>query len=585
MRAFTRACSIGFFIGVSLMEAVSETPPHILLIQVDDLGYGDLGLHGNEIIQTPHLDRLGEESMRFSQFYVHPLCAPTRASLLTGRHFWRTGVHGVHGATDFLHLDEITVAEVLREAGYRTGMWGKWHSGKTDGYFPWDRGFQEAFMARLYRYEDNVGMFNGQARQTAGWTPAVLTDFAIEFLSRETSQPFFGYLSYLSPHGKWAAPEEYVAPYRRAGFTENSAKLFGMITHFDHHIGRLMGAIDELGLRDSTLVIFLSDNGPARRVPGQPIPDEEWEKRNEALQLRGHKSNLYENGIRSPLFLRWGNRLVAGEDAALLSVMDLLPTLAELGGGNVPSNLDGTSFARLLLDEEATWPERELIFSGSQPKLPEGVSKQVLPLPKGKIESDTQLLGWRTGHEKFLKQGASAEWFHLPSDLREERNLANERPDLAQARRAHLNAWFEEVLADSRSFARPILLVGHEGAGRVEIPAYCLAETKGGVRNGSHSLNRWKVAGDAAVYHLDVKTPGAYAIEIRMENPVPSGTRFQVALGEQRIFCSALADGPAGVLTGEAEIDMPRGAGELQVELLSTLPSEKSMSSLILRRL
>ena len=154
------------------------------------MGFSDLAVHGNPYISTPNLDKLANEGVQFSQFYVTPVCATTRATLLTGRHHLKTGVTHVHGGKDFLHLSETTLAERLKEAGYKTGMWGKWHSGKTKGYFPWERGFDEAYMAGLYQFTNNKGLFNGKLKQHSGWTTEILTDFALDFINRNKEAPF-----------------------------------------------------------------------------------------------------------------------------------------------------------------------------------------------------------------------------------------------------------------------------------------------------------------------------------------------------------------------------------------------------------
>ncbi|RMD77668.1 MAG: sulfatase, partial [Lentisphaerae bacterium] len=171
----------------------STKRPNIILILTDDQGFDDIGLHGNTMIDTPNLDRLGRQSVRFNNFYATPVCAPTRAGLLCGRHFLRTGVSHVHGGHDFVHPDEVMMPQWFKANGYRTGMWGKWHSGKTSGYFPWERGFDEAYMARLYVHQDNQGLFNGSVRQHTGWTVDVLTNYALEFIERQAraEQPFF----------------------------------------------------------------------------------------------------------------------------------------------------------------------------------------------------------------------------------------------------------------------------------------------------------------------------------------------------------------------------------------------------------
>jgi arylsulfatase A-like enzyme len=299
------AC-VFMLMAVTMAQAVEQKQPNIILILADDLGYGDLSLHGSTVIETPHLDRLGAESMQFRNFSVHPACAPTRASLLTGRHHLRTGVWGVHGGTDFMNLDELTIAEVLKEAGYETGMWGKWHSGKTDGYYPWDRGFDEAYYAQLYRYRDNEGLLNGKPHTLKGWTCERLTDMAIEFIQKERDQPFFAYLPYLTPHGIWDAPPEEIEYYTKKGLSKEFATLAGMISFMDKNIQRLLTAVDDQGLRENTIILFMSDNGPiSGHGKKRWITEEEKRQRNAPLNLRGGKGTLWQNGIRSPLFIRW----------------------------------------------------------------------------------------------------------------------------------------------------------------------------------------------------------------------------------------------------------------------------------------
>ncbi|MEM7791728.1 MAG: sulfatase-like hydrolase/transferase [Verrucomicrobiota bacterium] len=580
-----RVCrSVCLFCLASVTSAIVAERPNILLIQADDLGYSDLGIHGNTSIQTPNLDRLGHESLRFDRFYVHPLCAPTRASLLAGKHFWRTGVYGVHAGMDFMNLEETTVAEVLRDAGYRTGMWGKWHSGKTDGYYPWDRGFEEAYMAELYDYEDNLGMLNGKLTPAQGWTPAVLTDYALNFMARDSDQPFFAYVSYLSPHGPWTAPSDYIAPYRSRGFTKHAATLFGMITHMDHHIGRLLDGVDELGLRRSTLVIFLSDNGPARRVKGQPITEKEWEQRVAPLDLRGHKSSPYENGIRSPFFLRWGDQLKPGTNGSLLCVMDILPTLAELGNGRTPEDLDGRSFASLLKNPEAQWPERTLHFSSSHPKLPEGMSRQDTPLDKAAIPAHLQLLTVMSDDYKFLKQGDNRELFNLQYDERERNNLATEQPEKVALLRTSADDWFEGILEDPGSFTRPLLLIGREGKLRTVFPAFCLAESKGGLQNSNHSLDNWKNPGDTAVYNLEIQTPGNYAVGVEFKSAVNRSTRLEIEVGDKKIECIPSGINRGGILKSTHSIHLGKGRNTLAVRLATPLDSPMSMTAISMIR-
>ena len=184
--------------------------PNILLIQTDDMGYDDMSFNGRKDLETPHLDKLASQSVRFTDFTVASVCAPSRAMLLTGRHFLKTGVAGVHGGHDFINLDETLLPELFKEAGYATGMFGKWHSGKTDGYFPWDRGFDEAYMAKLYQYFPSEGRYNDVAVKEQRWSTEVITDYGIDFIRKHKDKPFFAYVSYFDPHGLWRAPEEKV---------------------------------------------------------------------------------------------------------------------------------------------------------------------------------------------------------------------------------------------------------------------------------------------------------------------------------------------------------------------------------------
>jgi arylsulfatase A-like enzyme len=200
--------------GISADKAPNQ-PLNILLITADDLGFDDLSIHQNPIVSTPNLDNLAAQSVQFKDFAVSPVCSTTRASLLTGRHFYKTGVSGVHGGRDYLNRKETLISEMLKKTGYQTGLWGKWHLGKTEGYFPWDRGFDQGYYAELYRHQNSFGFLNGQKVNHASWVSEVVTDYAIEFMqtSQTQAKPFFAYASFLAPHEPWLAPDKFVVPY------------------------------------------------------------------------------------------------------------------------------------------------------------------------------------------------------------------------------------------------------------------------------------------------------------------------------------------------------------------------------------
>jgi arylsulfatase A-like enzyme len=259
-----------------------EGRPNILLIQTDDQGYDDIGIHhppGENLLETPHIDRLAQQSLQFENYYMSTVCAPSRAMLLTGRHHYKAGVWWVHGGTDWVNLDETLLAEPLKAAGYRTAHFGKWHSGKGDGYWPWDRGFDEGTYVDLYFYRDNRMLRNSKPLQTHGWTEKALADLAIDYLKDAATrdEPFFIYYNPITAHtGKLStqhaqepredlfAPEEYVSKYEAKGLSGMFARLYGALDFLDTQLGRIFQTLEETGQMDNTIILYMSDNGSLR---------------------------------------------------------------------------------------------------------------------------------------------------------------------------------------------------------------------------------------------------------------------------------------------------------------------------------
>ena len=586
------ACSFfslkaGMLLGLSLClsgcgtdrASADSVVPSIILILADDLGYDDLGYHGNQLIETPHLDRLASSSVRFNQFYVTPVCATTRASLLTGRHFLRTGVSHVHGGKDFLHTDERTLAEALKEAGYVTGMWGKWHSGKTEGYFPWERGFDEAYMARLYQHLDNEGSLNGQQIRTEGWTTEVLTDMAIRFMEENRERPFFAYIPYLACHAPLRCPEAYKRKYLEKGIPENLSTLYGMIGQMDDQVGRLIDAVDQLGLSEHTVILFLSDNGPA--ILNDLLTDEDRAMRY-VSGMRGHKGNIWENGIRSPLWIRWEGTIDPAESDQLADVTDLFPTLLGLAGvtdrtGGLP--LDGKSLVPMLEGDTAQhhqkvvylyanpgWPPTDL------PWTPEGVRDEYRPwkcTDGGSLSFPQQILGARTNRYKLLMNPGPTDGTILPDpggfvlvdimhDPLEKENVLSLHPDEFREMRDSMERWYRSVLEEPHAFEMPIFRVGPDTTKNYRILAYAPQCISQGVKNASNYIHHFRQAGDSATYRIQVEQEGVYAMELhyRLENGPArkfmlsaEGQRDTVELtGGQRsvaIDRLALQEGPA----------------------------------------
>ena len=528
--------------GIAVLAGCTEEPlerqPNIILIQADDLGWNDLGVHGNRLIETPNLDSLAGKSVRFSQFYVTPVCATTRASLLTGRHFLRTGVSHVHGGKDFLHLDETTIADVMKDAGYVTGMWGKWHSGKTDGYFPWERGFDEAFMARLYDYYDNEGSYNGVPLQTEGWITGVLTDMAIDFMKDHREVPFFAYLPYLTCHAPLRAPRHYVEKYLGRGLSENLATLYGMVEHMDHHVGRLLDSLDVMGLAEHTVILFLSDNGPA--ILNGQLTDEDRQTRY-VNSLRGHKGNIWENGIKSPLFICQKGNFAPAEVNRLADVTDLYPTIAELAGYslNIDSlQIDGRSILPYMEDSAAKLFSKEIFLYANpgwpptdQPWTPQGVKDEYRPWKysdRGELDFQNQVIGLRSEKYKLLFNPGPTDntiepdpegyvLIDVDADPWENENISGQYPDLLEEMQLRLRLWHASVFFDEHAFEMPVFRITGDLSEPSDVLAYAPQEISQNVSNASNYITNFSQGDDFTGYKVNVLKEGRYNIRIVYE--------------------------------------------------------------------
>lgn len=339
------SCQSSFFDG-------RDTPPNVLLIMTDDQGWGDIRSHSNEKIDTPVADKLASQGARFDRFYVCSLCAPTRASLLTGRYYPRTGVHGVTRAAETMRAEEVTLAEALHQAGYATGCFGKWHNGAHYPHNPNGQGFDEflGFCAGHWNnYFDTTLEHNGQAFKSQGYITDVITDAAIDFIESRNRQPFFCYVPYNAPHSPFQVPDKYFDKYKARGLDDTLACVYGMCENVDDNVGRLLACLDENGLSDNTVVLFLTDNGPnTDRYNGG---------------MKGRKGSMDEGGVRVPLFVRWPGHIESGlRIEPIAAHIDVFPTIMELCGVPMTKTLpqDGKSLAPLLQGKSVDWPDRKL---------------------------------------------------------------------------------------------------------------------------------------------------------------------------------------------------------------------------------
>ncbi|MBI9070193.1 MAG: sulfatase-like hydrolase/transferase [Melioribacteraceae bacterium] len=445
--------------------------PNIIILQADDLGWDDLPLNGNSFIKTPGIDKLADQSIEISRFYVNPVCAPTRASLLTGRDFLLTGVSHVHGGKDFINLSEKTFGNIFRLNGYKTGMWGKWHSGKTNGYFPWQRGFDEAYMAELYKHKNSYGLLNGREVKSNKWSDELIVDYAIEFIKRNKEDHFLAYLSFLTCHAPLAAKEKIVEKYERMGLSKNLSTLYAMIEQMDKEINRLLDEVDSLGLSENTIIVFMSDNGPA--VINNLLTDEDRKIRY-ANNYKGHKGNIWENGVKSPLLVSYPGKLRPSKMELLCDATDIFPTLADFAGITLDKydlKLSGFSFANNLINHNAIRPDKYVFNYANSgwpptniPWSPEGVLNEYLPFENDKsiLDFEPQIISLISKEYKLLKNPSNRvasitneeeyALINLNNDPLENKNISSGQSEIYEKLKTKLQDKYKEIVESKNSF-------------------------------------------------------------------------------------------------------------------------------------
>ena len=416
--------------------APAASRPNILFILTDDQGMGDFSCYGNPVLKTPNLDRLHGQSVRFSDFHSTPMCTPTRGQLMTGQDAVRNGATSVTGGRSFIRPGIPTMAEIFAGAGYRTGIFGKWHLGDSYPHRPNDRGFQEAVTHHGWGFtsapefantmSDGRYFHNEVERKFTGYCTDFWFDQAMAWMKkqRDARQPFLCYLPLNAPHFPLVVPRKYSAPYERVTLDspkryqkegQSVAGFFGMIANIDENIARLDAFLDTNGLRENTILVFMTDNGGTAGV-------RVWN-----AGLREGKTTFYEGGHRVPFWIRWpAGRLGAPRDIATpAQAQDALPTLLELTGVKAPANarFDGLSLAGLLRDNRPL-PDRTFVVQYSQAKLK-------------KWDSAVVWNQWRLVHGQEL--------YDVQADRAQEKDLAAQRPEIVAQLRAHYEKWWDEL--------------------------------------------------------------------------------------------------------------------------------------------
>jgi arylsulfatase A-like enzyme len=551
-------------------------PPNVILVVTDDQGYGDLGCHGNPILRTPNLDALYRQSVRLTDFHVGPTCAPTRASLMTGRYCNRTGVwHTILGRS-LLRRDEVTMADVFTAGSYRTGIFGKWHLGDNYPYRPQDRGFQEVLVhggggvgqtpdAWGNDYFDDTYWHNGAPEKHRGYCTDIWFDSAMRFIEADRDRPFFAYLATNAPHSPYNVPERYGSFYQDKDVP--NADFYGMIANIDENMGRLLDRLKSLGLEEDTILIFMTDNGTAAGF-----------QRGKGFNaaMRGTKGSEYEGGHRVPCFIRWpAGGLGGGRDVSrLTSHIDLLPTLIELCGLPRPAGVtfDGASLLPLLQGNESGWPDRVVV-----------TDSQRIEHPQKWRQCAAMTDRWRLVNGREL--------YDVTADPGQKNDVSGEHPEVVQELRDAYERWWADVSrrfdeycdivigsdkenpsrltchdwheADPSPWNQTNVLQGIEGNGFWAVDVERAGEYE-------FSLRRWPREADASI---NAAIPGGRAIlatkariaigRISLERPVPQDARevvFRVPLepGKMRLRTWLIA-----------QDDAVRGAYYVYVERIS----------------
>lgn len=434
----------GIFFSASLPDGHAAAKPNIILVMPDDVGYGDYACLGNPIMRTPAVDAFRKQSLLFTQFHVSPTCSPTRSALMSGRHEFKNGVTHTILERERLTLKTFTLPQMLKTAGYTSGIFGKWHLGDEEAYRPENRGFDEVYTHGAggigQSYPGSCGdapgntninpaiWHNGKFEKTTGYCTDLFFSQAMKWMDekRKGSQPFFAFISLNAAHSPHVLPKEYYEHYLgKPGVDEDMAKFFGMIENVDTNFGKVLQKLKEWQMEENTLVIYLgSDNGG---TAGIKLFD---------AGMRGSKGTPYQGGTRVPCFFRWpaGGIPAGGECSALAAHLDVFPTLAEITGGTVPESaktqVEGKSLLPVLKDPASPWPDRMLVH-------------HVGRWPRGQAEQG-KYRNMSIQNARFTLVN-NKELYDLRADPREKTNVIDQHPQVAAQLRAAYEQWWMEV--------------------------------------------------------------------------------------------------------------------------------------------
>jgi arylsulfatase A-like enzyme len=557
--------------------------PNVVIFLADDQGWGDLSVHGNSQLQTPNIDSLAADGALFTHFFVCPVCSPTRAEFLTGRYHPRGGVRGVSTGLERLDLDETTMADDFRAAGYATGAFGKWHNGSQWPYHPRARGFDEYYgftSGHWGEYFDPPLEHNGKLVRGKGFIADDFTAHALAFIEQNKDRPFFCYVAFNTPHSPYAVPDEYWQKHRNQPITQRGSEgdresldetrcTLAMCENIDDNVGRVLRRLNDLKLADNTIVIYFSDNGPNTfRWTGG---------------MKGRKGSTDEGGVRVPCLIRWPAKIKRGTVVReIAGAIDLLPTLATLADILLTGKpLDGLDVSPLLLGTANEWPDR-MIFSHWA----------------GKVSV-------RTRQYRLDDAGAL---FDMKADPGQTSDVSQSQPEAAARLTKAVAAWRRDVLSAAAGPAKGNGQRKQKGqaaaddrpysVGYVEFPMTPLSARDGvphgGVRRSAGAPNcsyfvNWTSTEDSITWDIDVHTAGQYEAAIYYTCPESdAGSQIELSFAGSQLTGKVMPGWDPPLYTNQDTIPRPPAESkmkEFRPLKLGTIHLEKRRGLLSLRAL
>lgn len=493
--------------------------PNVLIILTDDQGWGDLHFHGNDSIDTPVLDEFAQNSIYLDRFYVSPVCAPTRAAMLTGRYPMRTGVTGVTNRREVMREEEVTIAELLKASGYQTGMFGKWHNGEQYPNNPKGQGFDEFFgftAGHWNNYFNTTLNYNGEMVETKGYINNVLTDSAIHFITKNQQNPFLCYMAYNTPHSPFQLPDEYFEKYKAMGFNDKNASVYGMVENIDDNVGRFFNVLDSLDIAENTIVLFFTDNGPnGHRYNGS---------------MKGVKGWVDEGGIRVPFFLRYPARYPNPKKINQIAAhIDIMPTILSLCDIVVPDSLsiDGVSLSPLFDQTAVDWEDRFIFTNWGG---------------KGAV---------RNQRFRMVVQNRDTLLYDMYHDPGQHLPMQTDLVADGRAMKIAYDSWLAEV--KKGSIAPPPIPIGYQEALVVSLPAHEATLHSGLQYKEGHGwandwIVNWTEERSYATWPIKVVQDGEYAIALLYDTTEgQEGSEVEVTLGD-KVVSTVIAEPFSGRL-------------------------------------